>query len=92
MKIFTKLAPEAIQHEFGCGLASWVLDDKVGIEVDTFSLLVLPDVLSFVGGGDSPGRVASRLLFDFQPGVDVFGKESYLTLIGREVVDFVDLE
>ena len=92
VEVFTKLAPEAVQHEFGRGLASGVLDDKIGIEVDTFSLLVLPDVLSFVCGGDSPGRVASRLLFNFQPGVDVLGKESYFTLIGWEVVDFVDLE
>ena len=92
VEIFTELAPEAVQHEFGRGLASGVLDNEVGIEVDTFFLVVLPDVLSFVCGGDSPGRVASRLLFNFQPGVDVFGKESYFTLIGWEVVDFVDLE
>ena len=92
MEIFTKLAPEAVQHEFGSGLASRVLDNEVGIEVDTFFLLVFPDVLSFVCGGDSRGRVASRLLFNFQPGVDVLGKESYFTLIGWEVVDFVDLE
>ena len=31
VEIFTKLAPEAVQHEFGSGLASRVLDDKVGI-------------------------------------------------------------
>ena len=92
MEIFTKLAPEAVQHGFGSGLASRVLDNEVGIEVDTFFLLGLPDVLSFVCGGDSPGRVASRLLFNFQPGVDVFGKESYFALIGWEVVNFVDLE
>ena len=92
VEVFTKLAPEAVQHKFGRGLAPGVLDDEVRIEVDTFFLLVLPDVLSFVCGGDSPGRVASRLLFNFQPGVDVFGKESYFTLIGWEVVDFVDLE
>ena len=92
VKIFTELAPEAVQHEFGCGLASRVFDNEVGIEVDTFSLLVLPDVLSFVCGGDSPGRVASRLLFNFKPGVDVLGKESYFTLMGWEVVYFVDLE
>ena len=92
VEVFTKLAPEAVQHEFGRGLASGVLDDEIGVEVDTFSLLVLPDVLSFVCGGDGPGRVASGLLFNFQPGVDVFGKESYFALIGWEVVNFVDLE
>ena len=92
VEIFTKLAPEAVQHEFGRGLASRVLDNEVGIEVDTFFLLVLPDVLSFVCGGDSPGRVASRLLFNFQPGVEVLSKESYFTLMGWEVVYFVDLE
>ena len=83
VEVFTKLAPEAVQHEFGRGLASRVLDDEVRIEVDTFFLLVLPDVLSFVCGGDSPGRVASRLLFNFQPGVEVLSKESYFTLIGK---------
>ena len=82
VEVFTELAPEAVQHEFGRGLASGVLDDEVGIEVDAFCLLVLPDVLSFVCGADSPGRVAGRRLFNFKPGVDVLGKESYFTLIG----------
>ena len=59
VEIFTELAPEAVQHEFGRGLTSRVFDNEIGIEVDTFSLLVLPYVLSFVCGGDSPGRVAA---------------------------------
>ena len=92
VEIFTKFTPETVQHEFSRGLASGVLDDQVGIEVDAFFLLVLPNVLSFVCRSGGPGRVTGRLLFDFKPGVDVLGKESYFTLIGWEVVDFVDLE
>ena len=38
--IFTELAPEAVKHEFSSGFTPWVLDDEVGIEVDTFFLLV----------------------------------------------------
>ena len=92
VEIFPELAPETVQHEFGRGFTSGVLDDQVGIEVDTFFLFVLPDVLSFVCRSGSPGRVAGRLLFNFQPAVDVLRKETYFKLIGWEVMDFVDLE
>ena len=71
LEIFTKLAPEAVEHEFGGGLPSWVLDNEVGIEVDAFSLLVLPHVLSFVCGSSGPGGVAGGFLFNFEPGVNV---------------------
>ena len=90
--ILPELAPEAVEHEFGGGLASRVLDNEVWIEVNIFPLPILPYVLSFVCGSGGPGGVVSGLLLDFEPGVDVFGKESYLTSFWREVVDFVDLD
>ena len=49
------------------------------------------DILSFICGSDDPSGVSSGLLLDFEPGVDVFGKESYFASFRREVVDFVEL-
>ena len=40
VKILSKLAPEAVEHEFGSGFASRILDDELGFEVDTFPLFV----------------------------------------------------
>ena len=92
VEILPELAPEAVEHEFGGGLASGVLDDEVGIEVDAFFLLVLPHVLSFVCRSGGPGRVAGGFLFDFEQSVDVLGKESIFTLFGWEMVNFMDLD
>ena len=92
VEILTKFTPEAVEHEFGRGLASGVLDDEVGVEVNVFPLLVLVDIAGFVCRSGGPGGVASGLLFDFEPGVDVFGKEADLTSFWREVVDFVNLD
>ena len=76
---------------FGGGLASRVLGNNVGIEVDPFPLVVLIDKLIFICRSSGPSGVAGGLLLDFEPGVDILGKESYLTSFWREVVDFVDL-
>ena len=92
VEILPELAPEAVEHEFGSGLASRALDNEVGVEVDTFSLHVLVDILGFVCRGVGPGGVAGGLLLDLEPGVDVFGKESYLASFWREVVDLVDFD
>ena len=92
VEIFAKFTPEAVEHKFGSGLASGVLDNEVGIEVNVFPLLVLIDIVGFVCRSGGPGGVASGLLLDFEPGVDVFGKESDLTSFWREVVDFVNLD
>ena len=92
VEILAKFTPEAVEHEFGSGLASGVFDDEVGVEVNVFPLPVLVDIVGFVCLSGGPGRVASGLLFDFEPGVDVFGKESDLTSFWREVVDFVNLD
>ena len=92
VEILAKFTPEAVEHEFGSGLASGVLDDEVGIEVNVFPLFVLVDIVGFVCRSGGPGGVASGLLFDFEPSVDVFGKEADLTSFWREVVDFMDLD
>ena len=92
VEILAKFTPEAVEHEFGRGLASGVLDDEVGIEVNVFPLLVLVDIVGFVCRSGGPCGVASGLLFDFEPGVDVFSEEADLTSFWREVVDFVDLD
>ena len=92
VEILPELAPEAVQHEFGGGLSSWVLDNEFGIEVYIFPLLVLIDILRFICRGNGPSGVAGGLLLDFEPGVDIFGKESYFASFWREVVDFVDLD
>ena len=92
VEILPKLSPEAVEHEFGGGLASRVLDNEVGIKVDAFFLLVLPHVLSFVCRSSGPGGVASRFLFNFEPGVDILCKESNFASFRREVVDFMDLD
>ena len=40
VKILSKLATEAVEHEFGSGFASRILDDELGVEVDVFPLFV----------------------------------------------------
>ena len=92
VEILAELAPEAVEHEFGSGLASGVLDNEVGIEVDTFFQFVLLDIASFVSRRGGSGRVAGRFLLDFEPSVHVLCKESILALFGWEMVNLVDLD
>ena len=58
-EIFTELAPEAVEHEFGSGFTSGIFLDETGIEVDAFFFLVSGDILGFVLRRDGPSRVAS---------------------------------
>ena len=89
---YTEFQTSPILKAFGHLWRSRVLGNEVWIEVNPFPLLVLIDILSFICRSSGPSEVAGGLLFDFEPGVDVFGKESYLTSFWREVVDFVDLD
>ena len=91
-EIFTELAPEAVEHEFGGGFMSGIFLDETGIEVDAFFFVVSADVPGFVFRRRHPGRVASGLLLDLEPHVDVILEQSPLTLLGREVMHFVDLD
>ena len=77
VEILPELAPEALEHAFDSGIPSWVLGDKVGIEADSFSLLALMDILTFIFWSDGPGGVSGGLLLDLETGVDVLCKESY---------------
>ena len=45
---FSKLTPEAVEHEFGRGFASRMFLDQRGVECDTFFLLVLANIAYFV--------------------------------------------
>ena len=91
-EILAELASEAVEHEFGGGFMSGIFLDETGIEVDAFLLLVSGDALGFVLRHDGPSRVASGLLLDLEPRVDVILEQSPLALLGREVMHFVDLD
>jgi len=40
VKIFAEFSPEAVEHEFGCGFASWIFRNESWMEVDVFFLFV----------------------------------------------------
>ena len=92
MQIFTKFSPEAVEHEFGSGFTSWIFNNERWIEVDVFFLFVTSDVIRFFFGGVDVAGVPCRFLLDFEPSVDVFGKESRFSLVRWEMPDFVDLD
>ena len=91
-EIFAELAPEAVEHEFGGSFPSGIFLDETGIEIDAFLFLVSGDVLGFVLSRDGPSRIASRFLLDLEPRVDVILEQSPLTLLGRQVMHFVDFD
>ena len=47
VEIFSKLAPEAVEHEFGRGFASRIFLDQRGVECDAFFLLILANIAYF---------------------------------------------
>ena len=63
-EIFSKLAPEAVEHEFGRGFASRIFLDQRGVECDAFFLLVLANIAYFVFRGNGPRGISGGLLFD----------------------------
>ena len=89
-EIFAKLTPKTIQYQLGSGFASWTLDNATGVKIDAFSLLVLPNVLGLVCGGDGPSGLAGRLLVNLEPSIHIVGKESLFAL--GKVPDLVDLD
>ena len=62
--IFSKLTPEAVEHEFGRGFASRMFLDQRGVECDAFFLLVLANIAYFVFRGNGPRRISGGLLSD----------------------------
>ena len=87
-EIFAKLSPEAVEHEFGSVFMSGIFLDETGIEVDAFFFLVSSDVLGFVLRRGRPGRVASGLLLDLEPRVDINPRKvpSYVALAGSDAL------
>ena len=47
VKIFSKLTPELVEHEFGGGFASGIFLDQRGFECDAFFLMVLANIAYF---------------------------------------------
>ena len=47
VEIFSKLTPEAVEHEFGRGFASRIFLDQRGVECDAFFLLILANIAYF---------------------------------------------
>ena len=64
VEIFSKLTPEAVEHEFGRGFASRMFLDQRGVECDVFFLLVLANIAYFVFRGNGPRRISGGLLSD----------------------------
>ena len=49
-----EFAPEAVQHQFGCGLATWIFGNAGNVQSDTLPFLVTKNVLSFLLEGLTP--------------------------------------
>ena len=63
--ILAKLAPEGIEHQFGCGSPPEVFGNHGWIQVDSLTLFVLLDVVGFLLLRLAPGGVTATFLFDF---------------------------
>ena len=61
---FSKLSPEAVEHEFGRGFASRIFLDQRGVECDDFFLSVLANIAFFVFRGNGPRRISGGILSD----------------------------
>ena len=77
--VLAKLASEGVQRHIGCSFPSRVFGDHGGVEVNSFFLPVLLDVVSFLLLRLAPGGATATFLFNFQPSVDVRSKESTLS-------------
>ena len=89
-RVFPKLAPKGVEHQFGTRLPSGVFDDESGIEGDPFVGEIIGHIAVLCFGGVGPGRIAARFGFDLEPRVHVVGKEPLLLLVGWKVPDFVN--
>ena len=92
VEALTKLAPHGIEHHFGQGAEPRVLLDFVVLQLDAFLLEVVFDVLLFLVFGVHSGGPPTRLLFDFEPGVDVIFEQPLAGLVKMpDLVDVLDL-
>ena len=85
----SKLAPHGVEHEFSEGTQPRILLDVSVVQQDALLLVVVLNVRLFLFFCHVVLRPPTGFLFDFQPGVDVIGKEP-LTGLG-EMPDFIDV-
>ena len=92
VEALTKLAPHGIEHHFGQRAEPRILLNLVVLQLDAFVFEVVFDVGLFLVFGVHSGRPPTRLLFDFQPGVDVIFEEPLTGLVKMpDLVNVLDL-
>ena len=92
VEALTKFAPHGIEHHFGQRAEPRVLLDFVVLQLDAFVFEVVFDVGLFLVFGVHSGGPPTRLLFDFQPGVDVIFEEPLTGLVKMpDLVNVLDL-
>ena len=87
---FPKFSPKTVQHQLGSGLATGIFGDAGNVQADPLSFLVPEKVVPALFEGLTQRGPASRFLLNFQPSIDVIGKKTRPTLLGREMPDFID--
>ena len=87
-----EFTPETVEHQFGCGLATWIFGNAGNVQSDTLPFLVTKNVVSFLLEGLTPTGPPRGFLFQLEPGVDVIGEKTRLALLGGKMPDFVDLD
>ena len=92
VKIFDEFTPEGIRHELGSGLSTEIFDNEFEIELNALESLVIVYVWLFQFGGGGLARLSCRFLLDFEPGVDIVGKEAFFSLLLGKIPPFVDLK
>ena len=92
VEALTKLAPHGIEHHFGQRAEPRVLLYFVVLQLDAFVFEVVFDVGLFLVFGVHSGGPPTRLLFDFQPGIDVILEEPLTGLVKMpDLVNVLDL-
>ena len=92
VEALTKFTPHGIEHHFGQGAEPRILLNLVVLQLDAFLFEVVFDVLLFLGFGVHSSGPPTRLLFDFQPGVDVIFEQPLAGLVKMpDLVDVLDL-
>ena len=85
-----KFAPHGVEHHLGQGATSGIVLHLVVIQVDAFPSRVVVEVLGLAFLGRTTGWPPAGLFFDFQPSIDVLGKEPLSAL--RKMPHFVDFQ
>ena len=92
VEALSKLAPHGIEHHFGQRAEPRILLNLVVLQLDAFLLEVVLDVGLFLVFGVHSGGPPTRLLFDFEPGIDVIFEEPLTGLVKMpDLVNVLDL-